>query len=183
MLVRCSQCKTEFRLVDIDPDERVVKYFCPGCEAIVRIDLELDEVKSSSSATSYASLDRHKTVLVADDAQQVLELAQSLLQEAQYNVLLASDGAEAMRLIREEHPDLVVLDLLMPGLTGFDVLRAMRQDERVKETPVVVMSSVYKDDVLEFLQQLGAQGFLDKNQLRETLVFRTNQILSPDNPS
>jgi CheY-like chemotaxis protein len=143
----------------------------------------LDEVKSSSSATSYASLDRHKTVLVADDAQQVLELAQSLLQEAQYNVLLASDGAEAMRLIREEHPDLVVLDLLMPGLTGFDVLRAMRQDERVKETPVVVMSSVYKDDVLEFLQQLGAQGFLDKNQLRETLVFRTNQILSPDNPS
>ena len=122
-------------------------------------------------------------MLVADDARQVLDLAQSLLHEAEYNVLLARDGAEALRLIREEHPDLVVLDLLMPGLTGFDVLRAIRQDERVKETPVVAMSSVYKDDVVEFLQQLGARGFLDKNQLRETLVFRANQILSPENAS
>ena len=49
MLVRCPQCKTEFRLVGEPQAEKVVRYLCPGCETIVRIDIELDEVASSSS--------------------------------------------------------------------------------------------------------------------------------------
>jgi CheY-like chemotaxis protein len=183
LLVRCPRCKSEFRLVDYSAEERVVKYLCPGCEAIVRIDLEMDEVHSSSSAGSYRSLERHKTVLVADDAQQILRLAESLLAEAGFHVLVASDGAEALRMVREHHPDLVVLDLLMPRMTGFDVLREIRQDERVKDTPVVAMSGVYKDTILDFLQQLGAQGFLDKGQIRDTLVFRAQQLLASGAPS
>jgi len=179
MLVRCPQCGTEFRLVDYKPDERVVKYLCPGCNDIVGIDLEQDEVQSSSSSGHYSSLERRKTVLVADDAPQIRERAKALLEEAGYNVLLAHDGADALTMIREEHPDLVLLDLLMPSMTGFDVLRAVLQDERIKETPVLTMSGVYKDNVVEFLHKLGVQGFLDKEQLLETLVFRVRQVLEP----
>jgi len=180
MLVRCPQCKTEFRLVDYAAEDRVVRYLCPGCEAIVRIDLTLDEVHSSSSAGSYRNLRRRRTVLVADDAGPILHLAEGLLLEAGYNVLTAGDGVEALRIVREEHPDLVVLDLLMPRLTGFDVLREIRQDERVKDTPVLVISSVYKDNILGFLHQLGAQGFLDKQQIEASLAFRVQSILSPE---
>jgi chemosensory pili system protein ChpA (sensor histidine kinase/response regulator) len=177
MLVRCPQCGTEFRLVDFKPDERVVKYLCPGCNDIVRIDLEQDEVQHSSSSGHYSTIERRKTVLVADDAPKIREQARKLLEEAGYNVLLARDGADALRMVREEHPDLVVLDLLMPGMTGFDVLRAVLDDERLKSTSVLTMSGVYKDNVVEFLQQLGVQGFLDKEQLAQTLVFRVNQAL------
>jgi chemosensory pili system protein ChpA (sensor histidine kinase/response regulator) len=165
--------------VDYTPDRRVVKYLCPGCDAIVGIDLEQDEVQSSSSSGHYSSLERRSTVLVADDSPKIRDEAKALLEEAGYHVLLASDGADALRMVREAHPDLLILDLLMPSMTGFDVLRAVQQDERTKDTPVLTMSGVYKDNVVEFLQQLGARGFLDKEQLRETLVFRVSQVLEP----
>jgi chemosensory pili system protein ChpA (sensor histidine kinase/response regulator) len=145
---------------------------CPGCQTIVRIDLELDEVRSSSSSGSYRKLKRKRTILVADDSDEILKQCEGLLSAEGYQVFVAGDGAEALRLIREEHPDVVVLDLLMPRMTGFDVLREIRQDERVKDTIVLAISSVYKDNILEFLHQLGAQGFLDKAQLEESLAFR-----------
>jgi predicted Zn finger-like uncharacterized protein len=177
MLVRCPECKAQFRLVEDRPGERVVRYLCPGCETIVSVDLALDEVQSSSSAASYRGLERAKTVLVADDARTTLEMAGDLLRDAGFNVILATDGIEALQVIRERHPDLVVLDLLMPRMTGFDVLREMQQDERISGTPVMAMSGVYRDNVVEFLQELGARGFMEKTQLEETLVFRTRQIL------
>lgn len=179
MLVRCPQCKTEFRLVDYAADDRVVKYLCPGCDTIVRIDLALDEVRSSSSSGSYRDLDRRRTILVADDAEPILTLAERLLVEAGFHVCTAADGEEAMRVVREEHPDLVVLDLLMPRRTGFDVLREIREDPRIRNTPVLAISSVYKDNILGFLHQLGAQGFLDKRQIESSLVFRVQSILAP----
>ena len=179
MLVRCPQCKAEFRLTDVDPSQRVVKYLCPGCSQIVGIDQEKDEVASSSSSTSFRNLDRAKTVLVADDAEETLDLLERKLRDAGYNVLTAGDGVEALEVIRDAHPDLVVLDLLMPKRTGFDVLREIRADERIRDTKVLAMSGVYKDNVLEFLYQLGAQGFLAKDQIADTLVFRVEQILDP----
>src|SRR5262245_65281812 len=100
MLVRCPQCKTQFRLVEHDPDDRVVKYLCPGCETIVRIDLSLDEVDSSSSSGSFRSIERKKTILVADDARQILDRAEKVLAGAGYHVLLAGDGEEALDMIQ-----------------------------------------------------------------------------------
>jgi twitching motility two-component system response regulator PilG len=177
MLVRCPSCKTEFRLKEYQPGERVVRYLCPGCEQIVKIDLAMDEVASSSSAARFETIERALTVLVADDTDAVLSRATALLSDAGYRVLPASDGVDALNKIRDHHPDLVVLDLLMPRMTGFDVLREIRQDPRTKDTKVLAMSGVYKDNVLEFLQQLGAEGFLDKDSIEATLVFRVRQAI------
>ena len=149
MLVRCPKCKTEFRLQEANPGERVVKYLCPGCEQIVHLDLSHDEVTSSSSSDSYRKVEsKRKTVLIADDAQLILDLAERVLAEAGYQVLLALDGNEAMRLVRELHPDAIVLDLVMPEMTGFDVLREVRADEEIKGTPVLAISEIYQEDVL-----------------------------------
>lgn len=177
MIVRCPQCKTEFRLAADTPAEKVVPYMCPGCQTIVRIDLALDEVRSSSSSGSFRKLKRKRTILVADDSEEILAQGESLLTAEGYHVFLAHDGVEALRLIREEHPDVVVLDLHMPHMTGFDVLREIRQDERVKDTLVLAISSVYRDSILAFLHQLGAQGFLDKSQLAESLAFRVSGLI------
>lgn len=179
MLVRCPQCKAEFRLVEAPAGEKVIRYLCPGCQTIVRIDIEMDEVRSSSSSGSFRAIPRRKTVLVADDSELVLKGCEDLLGAAGYQVLLAGDGIEALRLIREEHPDLVILDLLMPRMTGFDVLRELRQDERVKDTVVLAVSSVYKDNILEFLHQLGAAGFVDKAHLTDALIFRVEGLIGP----
>jgi CheY-like chemotaxis protein len=180
MLVRCPKCKTEFRLLEAKPGERVVKYLCPGCQHIVHLDLSHDEVPSSSSDSYRKVVSKRKTVLVADDAQLVLDLAEKILGEAGYQVLLALDGVEALRLVRELHPDAVVLDLVMPEMTGFDILREIRADEKIKGTPVLAISEVYKEDVLDLLHDLGAQGFLEKKNLEESLVFRVNNLLASE---
>ena len=64
-------------------------------------------------------------------------------------------------------------------LADLDVLRELRQDERVKDTPVLAMSGVYKENILDFLHQIGASGFLDKQQLEDSLVFRVQALLAP----
>jgi CheY-like chemotaxis protein len=180
MLVRCPKCGAEFRLRDFSPDQKAVKYLCPGCEEIVHLNLERDEIRSSSSSTHYSSFDRRKNVLVADDTRSIRETARLLLTAAGYNVLVATDGVEAMKLIKEHNPDLILLDLLMPNKTGFDVLEEVLEDEKTADTPVIVMSAVYKENVVEFLQQKGVKGFLDKGQIGQTLVFRVRQILEPE---
>jgi CheY-like chemotaxis protein len=183
MLVRCPQCRSEIRLSGDAPTEKVVRYFCPTCQAIVRIDLMLDEVPSSSSSGTFNSIQRRKKALVADDAELILKQCEKILSAAGFQVLLAADGIEALRVIREEHPDIVILDLLMPRMTGFDVLREVRGDDRIKDTVVLAISSVYKDNILSFLHQLGAQGFLDKSQIEESLAFRVQGLMTPGTPA
>lgn len=179
MLVGCPRCKSQFRVLDFGPADRVVRYLCPGCEYIVPLDLEMDEVKTSSSSGHFADLVKRKRVLVADTAADFRAEVAELLLDAGLDVLTAADGEEALRLVREEHPDLIVLDLLMPGKSGFDVLREMRTDQRVRATPVLAMSRVYKENILGFLHEQGAQGFVDKEQIKDTLVFRVLSLLTP----
>jgi CheY-like chemotaxis protein len=183
MLVRCPQCGAEFRLTGFDPDQQVLKYLCPGCDGIVRLDLERDEIRSSSSSTHFSTLDRRKSVLVADDTRSIRETARLLLSTAGFNVLIAEDGEEALEQIKQQQPDLILLDLLMPNKTGFDVLEEILKDVKTASIPVIVMSAVYKENVVEFLQQKGVKGFLDKGQIGKTLVFRVRQILEPESES
>ena len=178
VVVRCPHCKNVIRLREVDGQSRVIKYLCSNCQEIVRIDLLQDEVKSSSTADSFERTEHRKKILVADDTVTVRKVAARLLASAGYDVLEAEDGRQALDLVQNEHPDLILLDLLMPKMTGFDVLREIKRSGRVKETPILVMSGVFKKDVLDFLQAAGVAGFLDKEQIKDSLLFRVQQILA-----
>ncbi len=178
VVVRCPHCRTVIRLREVDGQSRVVKYLCNNCQEIVRIDLVQDEVKSSSSADSFERTEHRKKILVADDTATVRKIAARLLAAAGYDVLEAEDGRRALELVQNEHPDLILLDLLMPKMTGFDVLREIKKMGRIKETPILIMSGVFKKDVLDFLQAAGVTGFLDKEQIKDSLLFRVRQILA-----
>ena len=178
MIIRCPKCKEENRLRDYSAGDRAVTYLCPSCNSIVQLDLAQDEVPSSSAATSFARTERSKKVLIADDTETVVGLVSGMLKGADFEVITARDGVETLAQARDQHPDLILLDLLMPKMTGFDVLRELRKDDRVNTIPVLVMSGVYKEDIVSFLQHLGAQGFIDKETLQDNLVFRVKSILS-----
>lgn len=164
-------------MVDVPSGEKILSYLCQHCQQIVKMDLALDEVKSSSSNARFGDMDRAPKILVADDSELILRMATDLLSEEGFKVVTAGDGATALRRIEEEHPDLVVLDLLMPRMTGFDVLREIRHNERLKSIPVLIMSGVYKEDVVSHLWQMGASGFMDKDLLADSLVFRVRSLL------
>lgn len=178
MLVQCPECKSRVRVTELAPSQKVIKYFCSGCQRIVSIDLIKDEVRHTSSSASFSRMEFKKTVLVADDATYICDMVQNLLVPSGYKVLCASDGLAALKMVKEHHPDLILLDLLMPRMTGFDVLRELRRNSLTKDTPVLVMSGVCTNPKeIGLIQGLGATGFITKDALADNLLFRVTSIL------
>lgn len=82
-----------------------------------------------------------KTVLVADDKATSRELVRTVLEKSGYKIVEASDGIEALRNARELKPDLIILDLHMPGLDGFGVILEIRRDQALAATPVMALTA------------------------------------------
>ena len=84
-------------------------------------------------------------VLVADDHPDLLELACLVVEDAGYATLRASNGADALRLVREQGPDACVLDVMMPSMNGLEVLEEMRNSESTREIPVLLLTASVAD--------------------------------------
>ncbi|MBN2192104.1 MAG: response regulator [Polyangiaceae bacterium] len=118
------------------------------------------------------------TILVADDVSENRYLLVSLLEGHGYDVIPAVDGAEALRLAQESPPDLVVTDLMMPAMDGFELCRRWRQDERLQHVPFLVYTATYTDPRDERLAlSLGADRFLIKPQHPEMLLQVVREVL------
>jgi DNA-binding response OmpR family regulator len=104
-----------------------------------------------------------KTVLVADDDVEILGLVTRHLRTYDgVKILEASDGEEALKIARREKPDLVVLDVMMPGMTGWEVCRAIREDESLAGTRVIMLTGI-GERLNEMTSPLyGADAYLDK---------------------
>jgi DNA-binding response OmpR family regulator len=104
----------------------------------------------------------NKRILLAEDDRFLRRACATSLRERGFTVDTAADGEEALRAARAECPDLIVLDMLMPKLSGLEVLRAVRSDAHTRSVPVLVMSS---DDDVEAATRMGATGCLVKARL------------------
>lgn len=102
------------------------------------------------------------TVLIADDDLEILKLTRTLLRRRGFEVIEASDGDEAMRLLLENRPQLVILDVMMPGQSGWEVCRSIRESESLKDMGVIMLTGV-GTRMNEMTSPLyGADGYLDK---------------------
>ncbi|HEY8817868.1 MAG TPA: response regulator transcription factor [Candidatus Limnocylindrales bacterium] len=115
-----------------------------------------------------------KTILVVDDEPKIATLARDYLEHAGFAVLTAGDGPSALATIRQRRPDLVVLDLGLPGLDGLDVTRELRRDSSI---PIVMLTA--RDDELDKLLglELGADDYLTKPFRPRELVARVRAVL------
>jgi DNA-binding response OmpR family regulator len=125
------------------------------------------------------SKDRQKpTVVIADDDLEILTMVRTLLRRRDVKLLEASDGEEAMRLIRENEPDLVVLDVMMPGMSGWEVCKAIREEEALAETGVIMLTGI-GERLNEMTSPLyGADAYLDKPFELTDLDAAVTQVLS-----
>jgi DNA-binding response OmpR family regulator len=120
-----------------------------------------------------------KRILAVDDQRHIARLVQYHLEQAGYEVELAYDGAEALEKVRSTHPDLVILDVMMPGLDGFEVLRRMKEDSRTEPIPVIMLTARSEaDDALEGYDR-GAQWYLGKPLDPAELLTFVNNVLGP----
>jgi DNA-binding response OmpR family regulator len=115
-----------------------------------------------------------KTILVVDDEAKIADLARDYLEHAGFTVRIAADGQAALTSVRRDRPDLVVLDLGLPGLDGLDVTRAIRRDSNL---PVIMLTA--RDDELDKLLglELGADDYLTKPFSPRELVARVRAVL------
>jgi CheY-like chemotaxis protein len=102
-----------------------------------------------------------QTILVADDDPQILSVICRQLGRLGYRVIEATDGAEALASAQKHRPDLIVLDVLMPHMSGWEVARAVRNDPALKDTAIVVLTAI-GHTVSEATSPLFADAHLDK---------------------
>lgn len=115
-----------------------------------------------------------KTILVVDDAPNIVELVRLYLEGAGYVTIVATDGPSAVELHRRHHPDLVILDVMLPGMDGFEVCRAIRREA---DTPVIMLTARTDDiDAIVGLE-LGADDYVTKPFNPRALVARVKAIL------
>ena len=101
-------------------------------------------------------------VLLADDVELFLELERTFLQREDIELIVAHDGEEALEKARRERPDLILLDLYMPGLDGPEVCRAIKGDTNLRATPVLMVTSGGREDERRNCQGAGCDGILTK---------------------
>jgi DNA-binding response OmpR family regulator len=123
-----------------------------------------------------------KKILVADDDPAIQKVLFQTFQLEGYEVATASDGEEALAELEGELPDLVVLDVMMPKLDGFDVLKRIREDPRTKALPVILLSARSSQEDIWQGWQSGVDYYMTKPFDVEDLLKFLEHVLSPKPP-
>ncbi|HEX5352920.1 MAG TPA: response regulator [Rhodanobacteraceae bacterium] len=101
-------------------------------------------------------------VLVVDDSPTIRAVLGKMLMQDGYDVLKAADGESAVEMAQSQLPDLIFLDIVLPGMSGFAALRALRRDSRTRTTPIIMMSGNQQATEQFYVQRFGADGFVKK---------------------
>jgi CheY-like chemotaxis protein len=119
-----------------------------------------------------------KRILLVEDDRFLRRACEVSLRQRGYQVTTANDGEEALESIRAVTPDLILLDLLMPRVTGLEVLRTLRSDERTRDLPVLVLSNSSREQDVEEIKRLGVAGYFVKADLSlQELGARVERLL------
>ncbi len=120
------------------------------------------------------------TILIADDEPNIVISLEYLMKREGHEVLVARDGDEALAMIGEHHPDLVLLDVMMPGRSGFEVLKAVRADETIAGTRILMLTARGRDTDRAKGEALGANGYVVKPFSTRELAEQVREMLGDD---
>ena len=116
-------------------------------------------------------------ILVVENEQSICKLAQANLTASGHQVLVAPDGEEGLRLAHMAHPDLILLDLMMPGISGWDVIMALKSDQTLNKTPVIIMTASRRAGNRDKARSLGTAGYITKPFSVGELLHQVTQAL------
>lgn len=102
-----------------------------------------------------------KSILIIDDSEDLLNLLKYAL-ETKYKVMTCPSGRKGLYSLLNNNPDLILLDIMMQGLNGFDVLKLLRTDNYTKEKPIIIISALSDDEVIEKCKTMKANGYIKK---------------------
>lgn len=119
-----------------------------------------------------------KVILVADDSTSIRKFVTFALRELGYRVLTVSDGMEALERLPSEHIDLIITDLNMPNVDGFEFIRTLRETEEYRWIPVIILSSLANEDDIQKGLMLGANSYLVKPFNPKRIQYEVSKYLN-----
>jgi len=119
-----------------------------------------------------------KKILIADDRAEVVELVRVTLERGDYEIVDASNGKEALKRVRLEKPDLILLDVVMPKMDGFEVCRKLKKDPQTKEIPIIMLTAKAQEVEKEKGREVGASDYITKPFSPSALLTKIEEILA-----
>lgn len=122
-------------------------------------------------------------IMIVDDDEQTIQLVEHTLNSAGHTTCVAKNGQEALELVTEEKPDLILMDLYMPDIDGVEVITNLQESKLTMNIPIIVISGATKE--LEFMQTslLGPVSYIEKPFSPKDLVYRVKTILNKTPPA
>lgn len=118
-----------------------------------------------------------KKILVVDDERDLVGILEARLKAAGYEVIAAFDGAEGLEKAREEKPDLILLDVMMPKMDGYQVCRLLKFDEKFKEIPIILLTARNQPRDQQLGEQVGVNHYMSKPFENEELLQKIKACL------
>lgn len=196
MKIKCPECESSYRIDPsrLKPGVARVKARCPRCNALFSVAIALQEPPAQPVAPQVSSRPAPaapapsakvapaarapKRVLVVDDSKFFRELIVDVLKPLDLEYQLAGDGIEALEYLRQGGFDLVLLDLNLPRMNGYELIAAVRSDAGLKNTHLLAMSGVFRKETdVARVVQAGADDFINKSFKPEQLQERVRKLL------
>lgn len=117
------------------------------------------------------NMNKKKLLIIEDDAS-LIDIFKTAIDERKFNLLFAADGDEGIKKAQTEIPNGIVLDILLPGKNGFDVLIELKNNQKTKKIPVIILSNIGQEDEIKRGLQLGADDYMIKAD------FTIDQVLN-----
>lgn len=130
-----------------------------------------------STCRSESRMKKLSNILVIEDEASIQKLAKVNLTASGFRVLVAGNGKDALKLAQTEHPDLILLDLMLPDMSGWDILMTIRTSKELRETPVVIMTAVVRDGGQHLVRHMKADGYLIKPFDVDELLDQVKRLL------
>ena len=117
-------------------------------------------------------MSKKKTILLVEDDEFLAELYATKLNLEGFEVLLAVDGEKGLKMIKEKSPDLILLDIILPKMDGFELLKILKKDGKLKRIPVILLTNLSQKDEVKKGLELGAQDYLIKAHFMPSEVVK-----------
>lgn len=184
MTIQCPECGARYRVDPSKMNKAVARVRCPKCNHQFQVALDQEQTsapvekpEAASSAGSAVGASGVR-ILVVDDSKFFRELILDVLKPLEATLLTAADGVEALEIIRRERPDLVLLDLNLPRMDGYQLIREVKSDASLQAIRLMAMSGVYRKEAdVARVELAGANAFINKSFKPEQLQYRVKKLL------
>ena len=118
-----------------------------------------------------------KKVLIIEDAKHVVMMLESRLRANGYEVISAYDGEQGLERAQKEKPDLIIMDIMLPKLTGDEVCKKLKQDKELATIPIIVLTALARRQDIKLAEQLGVDAYITKPFMPDVLLSKIGELI------